>query len=215
MTALWREEGRWRRAVIHELDGDTAFLVCQEEPLVRAVTVAVDQLHSGLLPLDGLNSLVPALEGTELVSDQFGGSREELVRSHLASLAPDTLGLVAGLLGEEGESALPSLLSHLLLTPSGQILVTSLLPLLPPSALPLLASSLLHLPRLPTQLTLLLVSMVPPCSAAFCLLTEAVLAALPSLQEEDGVLVELLEKGGEELRLRVARARVLQEGQIV
>ena len=43
--------------------------------------------------------------------------REEPVGSQLTSLAPGSLQLVARLLWEEEESALPSLLSHFLLTP--------------------------------------------------------------------------------------------------
>ena len=43
--------------------------------------------------------------------------REEQVGSQLTSLAPGSLQLVARLLGEEEESALPSLLSNFLLTP--------------------------------------------------------------------------------------------------
>ena len=61
---------------------------------------------------EGLNCKV--LAGGDAGQEQL---REEPVGSQLTSLAPGSLQLVARLLGEEEESALPSLLSHFRLTP--------------------------------------------------------------------------------------------------
>ena len=61
---------------------------------------------------EGFNCKV--LAGGDAGQEQL---REEPVGIQLTSLAPGSLQLVARLLGEEEESALPSLLSHFLLTP--------------------------------------------------------------------------------------------------
>jgi len=45
----------WRHGVIHELYGNQAFVVCVDEPLVKAVMVSVKQLCSALVPLHVLN----------------------------------------------------------------------------------------------------------------------------------------------------------------
>jgi hypothetical protein len=55
VTAPW-EERVWRRGVIHDLNGDSAFVVCLEEQAVRGTLVPVSRLLSSLVPLFVLNT---------------------------------------------------------------------------------------------------------------------------------------------------------------
>merc|ERR1719319_2216468 len=124
-------------------------------------------------------------------------------RRHLPTLVvhrPSTLLHLLPLLGEEVEALLPSLLPGLLEQPALPLLA-ALLPLLAPPAVATLASTLLHTPSIPAASVQLLLATVPQHSAALALFTEAIIGR----KEVEGDLVEaLVEKGGEEVEVRLA-----------
>ena len=133
-----------------------------------------------------------------------------LARLHLTTLAllsPDTLLVLSSSLTEELKKSFTGLLPILLRSESGSILVASLLPHLDTNCILATVSALLQLPRLPALLPRLLLYMTTRDTAAFCILTESILADLPVvLEQEEGIrlVTLLLDTAGLEVTARVA-----------
>jgi hypothetical protein len=236
VMALWEDEQIWRSGVLHEIFGNSALVVCSSEPLVRAAVVPLDQLRRPQVFLPELNTgLEEEEEWLELLTSLLSVNALccpssapllqlllphlsqsqvtpllHLARLHLPTLAlhsPDTLLVLASSLTEELETVFPSLLPSLLLSDSGSLLIASLLPQFDQSSLLDTVAALLQLPRLPALLPRLLLDMTTPSTAAFCLLTEAILADLSLvLEQEEGLqLVRgLLSREQHEVTARVA-----------
>jgi len=54
-AAYWEIDQRWRHAIIHDIDGDQAFVICPDETMVKATWVKIFSLKHKSVPTEGLN----------------------------------------------------------------------------------------------------------------------------------------------------------------